>query len=95
MGASLVNLPGNDFSAFCVSKQVGGIVLNKVAKDSAAAQAGLHVGDVIQNISGQSVSNLRQLNQTLKRTRRIYSILNWCAISKSLNLCSKWIKTYS
>jgi len=68
MGASLVNLSGNDFSAFGVSKQAGGVVIKTVPKDSEAAKAGLLAGDVIQNVNGQSVSKLRQLNQVLKRT---------------------------
>ncbi|MBU2877941.1 PDZ domain-containing protein [Aliiglaciecola lipolytica] len=68
MGASLVNLSGNDFSAFGVSKQAGGVVIKTVPKDSKASKAGLIAGDVIQNVNGQSVSKLRQLNQTLKRT---------------------------
>ncbi|OUS72939.1 signaling protein [Pseudoalteromonas sp. A601] len=68
MGASLVNLSGNDFSAFGVSKQAGGVVIKTVPKDSEAAKAGLLAGDVIQNVNGQSVSKLRQLNQVVKRT---------------------------
>lgn len=68
MGASLVGLSGDDFSAFGVSKLKGGIAINKVLKDSPADKAGLLVGDLIQNVNGRSVSNLRQLNQTVKRT---------------------------
>lgn len=67
MGATLGDLSGNDFSAYGVSKRAGGIALNEVPVGSAAAQAGLLEGDLIQGLNGQAVSNQRQFNQTLKR----------------------------
>ncbi len=67
MGAKLTDLKGTDFSAYGVSKEEGGVALMNVPPNSTAAKAGLLTGDLIQGVNGQSVSEIRQLSQTLKR----------------------------
>ena len=52
---------GEEFSAYGVSKEDGGVVLNKVPKDSIAAQQGLKEGDVVQQVNGKAVRTSDQL----------------------------------
>ena len=61
LGANLENLGGEEFSAYGVSKEDGGVVLNQVPKDSIAAQQGLKEGDVVQQVNGKAVRTSDQL----------------------------------
>jgi S1-C subfamily serine protease len=61
LGANLETLGGEEFSAYGVSKEDGGVVLNKVPKDSKAAQQGLKEGDVVQQVNGKAVRTNDQL----------------------------------
>jgi hypothetical protein len=56
LGASLQTLEGEEFSAYGVSKEDGGVVLTGIPKDSEAAQQGLKEGDVVQQVNGKAVS---------------------------------------
>ena len=64
-GAKLYELQGEEYSAYGVSKEVGGVALVNVPKSSAAAKAGLKTGDVIQGVNGKSISTSSQLFQRL------------------------------
>ena len=61
LGASLQTLGGEEFSAYGVGKEDGGVVLNEVPKDSKAAQQGLKEGDVVQQVNGKAVRTSDQL----------------------------------
>ena len=61
LGAKLQALSGEEFSAYGVSKDDGGIVLNNVPKDSVAAQQGLKEGDVVQQVNGKAVRTSDEL----------------------------------
>lgn len=61
LGATLMDLKGEEFSAYGVSKEAGGVALSDVPGASAAKKAGLQVGDLIQSINGKSVANIEQL----------------------------------
>lgn len=61
LGATLKDLTGEEFSAFGVSKEAGGVALADVPQASAAARAGLKSGDLIQAINGESVANVERL----------------------------------
>lgn len=65
LGATLKDLKGEDFSAFGVSREAGGVALVDVPKASAAEKAGLQVGDLIQGVDRASVSNAEQLFRVL------------------------------
>jgi membrane-associated protease RseP (regulator of RpoE activity) len=65
LGATLKDLKGEDFSAFGVSKEAGGVALVDVPKASAAENAGLKVGDLIQGVGRSTVSNGEQLFRVL------------------------------
>jgi hypothetical protein len=56
LGASLQTLGGEEFSAYGVSKEDGGVVLTEIPKGSEAAQQGLKEGDVVQQVNGKAVS---------------------------------------
>ncbi|MBT3194035.1 MAG: PDZ domain-containing protein [Verrucomicrobia bacterium] len=55
LGATLQTLSGEEFSAYGVAKEDGGVVLTEVPKDSEAARGGLEEGDVVQQVNGTAV----------------------------------------
>jgi hypothetical protein len=67
LGATLHSLQGQEFSAFGVSKEEGGVALQKIPKSSPADKAGLTQGDLIQGINGERISNTDQLFKALSR----------------------------
>ena len=67
-GTLLQDLKGDEFSAFGASKDEGGIALEKVAENSAAAKGGLLVGDLIQGVNGKPVSNINQFFQAIRKS---------------------------
>jgi membrane-associated protease RseP (regulator of RpoE activity) len=66
-GAVLKDLEGEAFSAFGVSKEEGGVALEKVPMESTAAKAGLKTGDLIQGFNGRPVKNTEELFQVQAR----------------------------
>lgn len=58
-GATLRQISGEEYSAFGVGREAGGVVLLKVPKDSQAARGGLLAGDLIQNINGESARTMQ------------------------------------
>ena len=56
LGAPLHSLEGEEFSAFGVSKEDGGVQLVKVPELSAAARSGLQENDLVQGVNGRKVS---------------------------------------
>ncbi|MDZ4383359.1 MAG: PDZ domain-containing protein, partial [Thermodesulfovibrionia bacterium] len=64
-----------------IAKQLGlsrdekGVVIIKVESDSAAEEAGLKKGDVIQEINKRTVTNLRDFNNIVSRVKEGDSIL--------------------
>jgi hypothetical protein len=67
LGASLQNLTGEEFSAYGVSKDDGGVVLVDVPTNSGAARHGFKEGDVIQQINGKATPTIKALLQTYLR----------------------------
>jgi hypothetical protein len=61
LGAKVRTITGEEFSAFGVSKESGGVQAIEVPKDSAAARAGLRVNDLIQGLGGQPVRTVTDL----------------------------------
>lgn len=57
LGASLHSLEGEEFSAFGVGKDDGGVQLVRVPKDSPAAKAGLQENDLVQQVNERRVSD--------------------------------------
>ena len=65
MGAKLHTLQGQEFSAYGVSKEDGGVALLNVPATSQAAKAGLKANDVIQAINGHKVSDVKKFESVL------------------------------
>jgi hypothetical protein len=63
LGATVKALSGEEFSAFGVSKEDGGIHLIKVPKTSVVAKAGLRDNDLVQRIDGQPVKTVADLRR--------------------------------
>ena len=68
LGATLRDLKGDEFSAFGVSKEVGGVVVAEVPKASFADKAGLKAGDLVQGVNGKSVKNVDALFRSFQFT---------------------------
>jgi len=66
LGATLKDLRGEDFSAYGVSKEVGGVALATIPQNSAASKAGLKEGDLIQAVNGRAVKNGQELFKVIK-----------------------------
>lgn len=61
LGATLHSLEGNEFSAYGVTKEEGGVAIQKAPEGSAAVVAGLAEGDLIQGVNGKQVADTEQL----------------------------------
>ncbi len=64
-GARLHGLVGEEFSAFGVTQEAGGVAVMTVPAGSVASQLGLREGDLIQGVNGREVSNLTQFLKAL------------------------------
>ena len=60
-GAEVRDLKGEEFSAFGVGKDAGGVHVVVVPPTSAAAGAGLEAGDLVQSIDGKQVKTIGDL----------------------------------
>lgn len=65
IGASLRNISGEEFSAYGVSKESGGIAMAGV-EDGLAKTAGFQNGDLIQSVNGKPVRNLAEFAAAVK-----------------------------
>jgi hypothetical protein len=65
LGAKLHSLKGEDFSAYGVGKEEGGVALTEVSKTSEAARCGLKENDLIQAVNGHRIANSSQLLKVL------------------------------
>jgi Right handed beta helix region len=62
LGATVAALKGEEFSAFGVSREDGGVHLVEVPPDSVAYKKGLRANDLIQKINDQAVKTVDDLN---------------------------------
>ncbi len=60
-GAIIRNISGDEFSAFGVTKESGGVHLKSVPSDSEAAANGFKSNDLIQSLNDQPVKNVADL----------------------------------
>jgi len=61
LGAVVRDIGGEEYSAFGVSQESGGVHLKSVPADSPLAQAGLRTGDLIQGVNRQAVRSVPDL----------------------------------
>jgi hypothetical protein len=66
LGATLREPQNDEFSAFGVKFDEGGIALSFVPDNSEAAQKGLKVGDLIQSINGIPIRNFNDLRKYIR-----------------------------
>lgn len=64
-GARAIGLSGENFSAFGVTQEDGGVHLRKIREDSIFAGAGLQRGDLVQRIGGRPVRDHWQMRSRL------------------------------
>jgi len=69
LGATVAALGGEEYSAFGVSKEDGGIHLVQVPAKSEAAAAGFQSGDLVQQVDGKPVKTLTALQQATRKSR--------------------------
>ena len=63
LGAKMDSLKGEEFSAFGVGKESGGVVVSKIPAKSDAAKLGLRDGDLLQGLNGHVIKNVDDLLQ--------------------------------
>lgn len=68
LGAPLDDIEGEGYSAFGVSKDDAGVILERVPKGSLAANFGLFERDLIQEVNGQKTRNVSQFMAVLLKT---------------------------
>ena len=61
LGANVDSLTGEEFSAFGVSRDSGGVKVSRVSAGSDAARLGLRSGDLVQKLNGQQVKTVTDL----------------------------------
>src|SRR6185436_80735 len=61
LGMTIGELDDSAREKFAISKDVSGVVVSEVAKDSAAAERGIVAGEVITEIAQESVSTPQQV----------------------------------
>ncbi len=61
MGADIEDIQGEEYSAFGVARESGGVHLTKVPNGTRAAEAGFRDNDLIQGVNGKPVRNIREL----------------------------------
>lgn len=66
LGAEITALTGEQFSAFGVKREDGGIHLVAVPPDSAAADQGLQEDDLIQRVNGTPTRTIKDLRQSVR-----------------------------
>ena len=70
LGAMMVSLQGEEFSAFGVNKEDGGLLIKRIEKSSPLGSAKLQVEDVIQTINGTSVKDRTSLKQAISGLKK-------------------------
>lgn len=68
-GVSLSALTGEQFSAYGVSQEDGGVALSEVKPASAAAKLGFREGDLIQGINGRKIVTMKHFQRVIRRTK--------------------------
>jgi S1-C subfamily serine protease len=61
LGMALRGLTGEEFSAFGVSREEGGVQLLQLRRNSPAVNAGFQADDLVQKINGQKVRTAEEL----------------------------------
>lgn len=69
MGARLRNISGEEFSAYGVSKESGGVAIAEIhlAPSTPATVSGFKTGDLIQSVDGKAVPNLAAFKAALAK----------------------------
>ncbi|MDP4879471.1 MAG: right-handed parallel beta-helix repeat-containing protein, partial [Opitutales bacterium] len=65
LGVTLSALTGEEFSAYGVSQEDGGVAISGIKPGSAASKAGFEEGDLIQGIDGRKIVTLKHFNRVI------------------------------
>ncbi|MDP4778488.1 MAG: PDZ domain-containing protein [Opitutales bacterium] len=65
LGVTLSALTGEEFSAYGVSQEDGGVAISGIKPGSAASKAGFEEGDLIQGINGRKIVTLKHFNRVI------------------------------
>jgi len=86
LGATVHDLKGEEFSAYGVSKEQGGVALHSVPNSSSAFASGLRSGDLIQGVNGKAVKNCTEFFRSInnKKVFKLKVIRNQQALEVSI-----------
>jgi hypothetical protein len=88
LGVKVQSLKGEEFSAFGVTKEEGGVALSQVSQTSDAAKAGLLEGDLIQSINGIHVKSVADLLRAYGKAGDAAPMLNVIRNQQKLTVAS-------
>ncbi|MFP4330249.1 MAG: Do family serine endopeptidase [Spirochaetaceae bacterium] len=69
-GMSVVEITDQVRNRLDISPRSGELIISQVVRGSPAATAGLRSGDIIQQVNGRSIDNLREFYRSLNETER-------------------------
>jgi alpha-L-fucosidase len=91
-GASVSALSGEEYSAFGVSKETGGIQLITVPPESKAAKSGLLPADVIQRVNNQATRTVAELLDVTRHSAGNSITIELVRQQKELSLTADWAR---
>ncbi|CAA6690022.1 FIG01093541: hypothetical protein [Lentimonas sp. CC19] len=69
LGAKISSLSGDEFSAYGVSEEEGGVAIIELSNTWTASESSLREGDLIQGVNGQAVSNIDEFFKALSKVQ--------------------------
>ena len=69
IGARIHSLGGEEFSAYGITAEAGGVALLKIQKNSLAEKSGFQAGDLIQELNKKPIPNIDQLIKVLSQLK--------------------------
>ncbi|MDF7808776.1 PDZ domain-containing protein [Pontiellaceae bacterium B12219] len=69
LGATLTELTGEEFSAFGVSKEEGGVAFLGLRPRSPAGKAGFQNGDLVQKVNGRQVKDIADFKKAILKAK--------------------------
>jgi hypothetical protein len=90
LGAVMTLLEGEEFSAFGINEEDGGLHIKRLGKGSPLEIATLQVDDVIQSINGDPVKDLASLNKAISNLKKGQEVsIGYARLQKSQKLIFK------
>jgi hypothetical protein len=94
-GAELRQISGEEFSAYGVSRETGGIAVLKAPAESAAARDGFRSGDLIVKVKGAGASTMADLQKHLRGMREETAPAEFTVLRQQLTFSVRVVAPYT